>query len=458
MDNTFRKPSEYKDDIARLSFERNMMLNGGLHDHTDHADHAEDMGEITGQKYDNDLEKGMPIRSQYNIRKPIHDENKHIDFNIHHVKAKKINVKSYDDGGDAGYAEIDKSMNDLSSQLNPITSCKISMEKMTNNIFYNIFKSMNSHYLVNGLGLYNLFGCLYILSNDITEVELKKFFDFPQKDELFKGFVVLNELDDIFRTTNFMIIGDEVPINIDIINKLKMFCDVLICSDKKHELSKINNHINKIMGAKMKNIITQEILFNLQLTFLTVLIIHPVWLNSFDEIVGGYFNKDDTKTEMNFLFSENKTFGYYEDKTHQLLEIVCANKTMTMGVLIGDLECDEEKLHYFIKNIKNSLMDEVYIPVINSDVKMRFTNVLKNMGLKTPFVKVSASKLFPENVVLQDVIQNVKIIIDNNYVNKKHDNKKAYRSNRKFIANRKFIYYFRMIKTNTFVCIGTFDS
>ncbi len=454
MDNSFMKQNNYKDDIDRLAFERNMMMNGGLHKDDD----DDGAGEITGQKYDIDLEKGMPIRSQYNIRKPIHDENKHIDFNIHHVKAKKLNIKSYDEDINTGYAEIDKSMNDISSQLNPITSCKIPMEKMTHMIFSYILKSMNTHYLINGLGLYNLFGCLYVLSNDITEVELKKFFNFPSKDEILKGFAVLNEIDEMFKIKNFMIIGDEVPINTDIIEKLKMFCDILICSDEKHELSKINNHINKIMGTKMKNTITQEILFSLQLTFLTVLIIQPVWLNSFDNIVGGYFNKDETKTEMNFLFSENKTFGYYEDKTHQLLEIVCGNKTMTMGILVGDLECDEQKLHYFIKNIKNSLMDEVYIPVINSDVKLRFTNVLKNMGLKTPFVKVSASKLFPENVVLQDVIQNVKIIIDNNYVNKKHDNKKAYRSNRKFIANRKFIYYFRMIKTNTIVCIGTFDS
>lgn len=453
MDSSFMKNNKYKDDVTRLSFERNMMLNGGLYDDDD----GKDMGEITGQKYDDYLEKGMPIRSQYNIRKPIYDENKHIDFNIHHVKAHKSNITSYDEDGNAGYAEIDKSMNDLSSQLNPVSSCKIPMEKITYTIFSYIFNSMNKHYLVNGLGLYNLYGCLYILSNDITEIELKKFFNFPSKDELFKGFVVLNELDEMINMKNFMIIGEEVPINMDIISKLKLFCDVLICSDEKHELSKINNHINKIMGMKMKNTITQEILFNLQLTFLTVLTIQPVWLNSFDDIVRGYFNKDDDKIEMNFLFSENKTFGYYEDKTHQLLEVLCGNKTMTMGVLIGELDCDEQKLHYFIKNIKNSLMDEVYIPIINSDVKIRFTNVFRNMGLKTPFVKISASKLFPENVVLQDVIQNVKIIIDNNFINKKHDNKKIYRSNRKFIANRKFMYYFRMIKTNTIICIGLYQ-
>ena len=92
---------------------------------------------------------------------------------------------------------------------------------------------------------------------------------------------------------------------------------------------------------------------------------------------------------------------------------------------------------------------------------MRYNTVLKNIGLKSIFIKLN-SQLFPEGVVLQDIVQNVKIIIDNaNYKSSNSHKKGGYKTTRKFIANKPFIYYFRLLNAdnaNNIITIGNFTS
>jgi hypothetical protein len=79
------------------------------------------------------------------------------------------------------------------------------------------------------------------------------------------------------------------------------------------------------------------------------------------------------------------------------------------------------------------------------------------MGLNTIFHKITSKELFPEgNVKIHDIIQNVKIIIDDASY-KEVDNSRGYHSIRKFIADRPFFYYFRATKTNTILFNGFYN-
>ena len=72
-----------------------------------------------------------------------------------------------------------------------------------------------------------------------------------------------------------------------------------------------------------------------------------------------------------------------------------------------------EKLHFYIEHAQETTLEEVRIPIFTQDLKFRYNNAFKKMGLNSIFHKITANELFPEgNVILHDIIQNVKIIID----------------------------------------------
>ena len=425
-------------------------------------------GEITGNKYDKTVDtdnRGLPMRSQYNIRKPVYDENEHLDFNLFDEKPSKLKVKSFDPlsgNSNSGFAEIKTSMKNISSQLNPVTICSNTIEKLTNELFYTLYDLMNKNYIINGLGLYELFASLYLSSGGMTEVELKKYFDFPEKEVLYKGlskiYLGLTDIEHMINIKNFMIIDNDVPHDVEYINIIKYFCTLIAINinNCEKEAIKINTLVNNIMRCEMRKIVTSENLNDLQLMFLTVATIHPVWKYPFDKITTEYFNK----TKINYLHGINRTYGYFEDNENQLIEILCENNLMSMGILLSRGEnisdIDETKMHFYITHMKECVMDEVLIPMFQVDTKIRYNSVLKQTGLKSPFIKVVSPKLFPENVILHDIIQNVKIIINNDNCGTKSENKNVYKTSRRFIVNKKFIYYFRLIATNTIILIGIY--
>ena len=149
------------------------------------------------------------------------------------------------------------------------------------------------------------------------------------------------------------------------------------------------------------------------------------------------------------------------DNENQLLEVLCENNLLSYGIILSKgneiADIDDTKIQFYITHMKECMLDEVLIPTFTHDTKIRFNNTFKKMGLNSVFMKIVSPKLFPEGVVLQDVVQNIKIIIDNTYSDSNNDNHNmCYKSNRKFIANKKFIYYFRMLKTNTILLIGQY--
>lgn len=472
--------------VDRLDFERNIMFNQNSNINSDEKSmysnqssnsyRDPNVGEITGSKYEigcGGTDRGLPMRSQYTIKKQSYDPNDHLNFDLFDDRPSKLKVKSNDpieSGNLCNYADISSSVSKISTQINPVVINSNGIDRLNNNAFYYLFDIMeNNNYVVNGMGLYNLFASLYIISNNETEIETKKFFEFPKKDVLFKGLITINDKLDLVGAgnmivmKNFMLIGSDVPYNPQYYDTIKDFCILakIDITNKPQEAYKLNELIRKTMHKEMRNSITVDNITNLQLMFLTTAVIKPIWRTSFDKISTGIFYGNDGKTvQCNFLHSIGQTYGYYENNDNQLLEIICDGNNLAMGCLLFKNELnasvDDIKLHFYISHLKECVLDEVVIPMFKQDFKLRFNNTLKNMGLQTVFMNIKSSTLFSEGITLQDVVQNVKIIIGNSYGTTQRANK-GHRSNKKFIADRPFIFYFRLVKTNTFIVMGIYQ-
>jgi serine protease inhibitor len=426
-------------------------------------------GEIIENDYDEDINlRGLPVRSQYNTRKQVHDANANLDFDLYDDRPSKLNVGFNDLAGEgnAAYCGINESMSKLSSQVHPISISAEKIDRINNNIFYYLFDIMKSStYMVNGIGLFNLFASLYLASDGITEVDTQKFFSFPRKDILHEGMMVINKrlnvCQEMINIKNFMFVGD-VPYNQRFYNTIKPFCMLVTLNidDPENEALKVNMMIKKMFNVNIKNPLTTENVQDLQLMFLTTAVIHPIWAQPWDEIIPGVFQGFAEDKKVNYMRAIQKSFGYFEDDNHQLVEIKCHGDELVMGFLnykhefIPDV--NDSDLHAMIQHMKNSMLSEVVIPGFHQDLKIRLNNTLKNMGMQSVFLKITAQKMFPEGCVLQDVVQNIKILVDDSHRTSKNTYG-GYKTNVRVVLNKPFIFYFRLVKTNTILLIGAYQ-
>lgn len=434
-------------------------------------------GEITGSKPNEDdvVGRGLPLRSQYNIRKSTYDDNPKLDFKLYSDNSKS--TRNYDiknnDSNDM-YADVHTSMVRLSTQINPISINAVAIDTLNNsmfNYFYetNSLKGMNC--LINGFGIYQLFVALYLTSFGATEIELKKIFGFPKKECVQRGLgKILSSLDRLENTETkkminvkkYIIVGNDVPIDNTLPPMLKRFCKFIVSSgDSVDDANRINELIAKdnLCDGKTNKTkyIIQDNLKNLQLMMLTTATIKPVWHKDFDCIVEEYFGR----YRRQFLYSIDSKHGYYEDNKNQILEIKCEGNKMVVGFVMDKtnqtLKIDNDRLNFLISQLKQTNITELMILAQNENIKLRFNSCMKNMGLQTVFTQTQ-SNLFPENVVLHDILQNINIIIDNGsngLINKPSKSRPTRTNNgKRFITNKPFLYYFRLIESNTIIFMG----
>lgn len=429
-------------------------------------------GEITGNKLANDgIDKGMPMRSQYNPKKPIYDSNKYLDFNLFKEKQSKLNVGYSDDTNNnySSFADIQTSMTSITQQVNPDNVMTNSLEDLGTRLFKNMYNSLpNNDFVISTYGIYTLFASVFLLSNGNTEHESKKFFNYPEKKILNESLIKLtnNLKNGGINIKNFFIYGNNIPHNGEFLSSIENFCipaPINIYEPKK-EAVKLTYIINKLMDEKMRNPVTPSTLENLQVMLMTTAVIHPKWKFPFERIAKGYFYGYENEKKLNYLISYGKVFNYFEDNEHQLVELNCSNKGNDRGICFGiilhknnqTIETNE-KLHFYIEHMKPTSLDEIRIPAFTQDLKFRYNNIIKKMGYQTPFYQITAKHLFPEGKVqLHDIIQNVKIIIDNSSF-EKQETAKGYNTIRKFIADKPFFYYFRSLETNTIFINGLFQ-
>lgn len=418
------------------------------------------MGEITGKKFSQDeIKFKMPIRTGYTTKKPILDNsNKYLEFDLHNkteLFSTSSNVMPNQSGSE--FTDIDASTTKISSEINPNIIVSKNIEKLGMNMFSQIYSiTPMNEIIINNLGLFTMFTALYLGSSSTTEIQLNERFNFGKKQLLELGINnILDELikdPEIFNMTNIMIIGDDVPIDINYMKAIDKYCSCIRVSidDIESESHRVNKILKKFIPQLDKIVLIGKNLINLQLMLANLLYIHPKFDHNFNLI-------------NSHLYSIGGTFDYFEDSNFQHIELKISNDKMRFGICIG--KTDVESIYNLTLNIlktnisklKESVLNEVKIPCFTQNIKLRLNKLLmKYIGIDSVFIKLIVPELFPESAVIHDVVQNIKIQIDLFISSQREVQTKSYKSDRNFIVNDEFMYYFRLSESDTIILFGNF--
>lgn len=462
-------------------FDRNFMSINKQHNNNDQMSCDSDVGEITGDHIKSkEYGKGMPIRSSYNSKKPIYDANQYLDFNIYNKKPEQKKLGYNESGNYTSFAEVGSSMISMTQQANPDNIVKNHIEFLGTRIFDYISKSFpDNNIAFASIGLYSLFSFLYLAGDDITQNELQKFFNFPKKNILKVSIEKLNNtIDSISKSSNhkhpsfiiknFIILGDNIPYDPDYIQNNSnhyIFARTNISNPSK-EAKKLSMIINKIMNTEMRNPVKSSNIENLQLMFMTVASFKPLWITPFDRKMKGIFYGYDGDMQQQYLISHGKTYQYFEDNEWQILELGCGNLakndsgyTLAFGIVLPkntNKNLSNEKIKFCLEHAKMTTLEEVRIPCFTHNLKFRYNTVLKKLGLNTVFNQIISRQLFMNGrPMLHDVIQNIKITIDD-YSSHNKASSRGVISLSRFIANKPFQYYFRLCDDNVIILNGMY--
>lgn len=416
-------------------------------------------GEITGQKFMiSQIDHGMPLRSMYNTKKVDYDKLKSYnrnDFDLFDDASGKMTNITYDDS-------------DQGKLINDTSGISININKFSINLFSLLKRYLNDHFCISPYGLYNIFGVIYFSSKGISENDLSKYFLMIHKNEILGELTSLKQLLDKIIQTKQLILKDIILINNDLtINKTYIeYTDSIIeiypfcLNNYENETININKYINKLSNSPKLLIqpISNKIIAKGKIISLNCGFIKPIWKEPFDKIFDSKFIGNTTRI-IKTLGQIDHHYEYYEDNFNQLIEFRCIGDILSMGIILPkeyiEPNITYEQISLMMKNIKMTYLDEVRIPVFTEQIKMKLTNVLYHDGLKSIFHKLYIPEFINKETKISDIVQNLTIIITNND-NIKHHNKQinSYISNIKFIADHPFIYYFKLIPTNTIIIMG----
>lgn len=463
----------------KLYEQKNSYYNNGY----ERFNQNKNIGEITGDSLEiSMIDKGMPLRSNCNFskKKNIEDEkghNRFTDFDIFEEdKQLNLDISYYDpDGGKmCGFDDIiEKS---VLHNSDPLELVNYTVNDFNWYMMENIKNLLNENIFYTTTGILTLMGTLYIASNSQTENNLLNYFNFPEKQTLFDG---LNELNSQINQSqcidikNFIFMGQDYELNELYTKYIENMVNVytLKNNDPQNEANKINIWLNKIYGNLPGNIFNSNHIKNLDTTCLSVGVLRTVWKTPFEKIILHTFKGKEIANKQ-FMYNSSKTYDYFEDNIAQLIELPMYDNILSMGIILPKTDINMshnskiqlpqigiKEFNLYISNLKPTNLDEVAIPKFNQHSKIRISSIFKKTGLENLFAKLEIPELTKKSSMLTDVIQNIYLIVDNKYMQSKdkYDNyNRGAKSNRKFIADRSFIYYFRCIKTNTVIMTGQY--
>lgn len=445
------------------------------------------IGEVTGEKFDGSdiYDKGMPVRSSFTVRKSHYDDNIHNDFDLYDKIDRNHSEKlTYDDNmdgnndGGGGYALLDEAMKSITRGTDPYETCISGVNSLTCWMHDNMSTLSREDFIVNGLGLFSIFGTIYLISKGNTELELKNYFDYQDKRHLNAGLLMLREKNNEFRDQiiidNYIINDKDIPSNMAAAKKLKslIFNLVVNLSYPEEEADRVNDIIEKISG--IDDVISSNTLIKSDISLITVAKLAPIWAYKIDGVIKANFlrrGQTGRQNEQSFIRFVGKTFDYHEDAERQIIEIPMHGDRFVIGIVLpksdplnhqssqgsqGNQNITNLKvLTTSLNFMKPTIMDEVLIPIIDKRYKTRMNATLQKTGLNVVFSEQEMVGLYPEGGSINDCIQYIDVIFGTRSANRKCENR-GYRTTRKFIANRCFEYYLRNIENSCIMMMGKY--
>jgi serine protease inhibitor len=147
----------------------------------------------------------------------------------------------------------------------------------------------------------------------------------------------------------------------------------------------------------------------------------------------------------------------------ELLEIPSYDKKVSFGIITTNDDyfpsINYEIINYMISNLAPTNFKYLLIPQIKENLKMRYTNILKESGLQRIFNQMEIPELLVDNnIYLNDILQNIFLVIDKNN-NNSNNQKRTIKSQNPPIVKKidtPFIFYLRLNTINTILCLGQY--
>jgi hypothetical protein len=446
--------------LDRIDIEREeFMKNSYLEDN----DSDEEFGSMTNSRFDNTLERGMPSRPTVNIRKNLHEQNVHPEYLLRKSREPVRNMNPFDPHATSGgFAEINADTK-ITQSTKVESLCSDNINSLSIFFVKNLAKILVTPFVISSIDIYRSFASLYISSKGNTEIELKNYFEFPRKELIVENFTSI--LDDLEKSSNqikngsCILFNKDLPINpafCKYIDKLTKFRKIDL-QNINNETNNINNIITQITQTNMKKSVSSQNLENLNVLLLTYSYINPTLLINNPEIKPEkFFSIFSGLINVNYLFAHQQVFGYAQHENLELIEICCENSDLMFGMIKIEDELNFKKsdLITLTKKLKPVFFNYVQFPMFNIKTKLKLKNVFKKSDLQTIFLDLNSPELFSEQTKLDEVLQNSEIKIDNKFKKVKVTNN--YKSDKTYILDKSFVYYFRLRESNTFVTIGIF--
>ncbi len=258
---------------------------------------------------------------------------------------------------------------------------------------------------------YSIFAALgmtYEGAKGDTKDEIKSVFHFPEDSILRPNFAKIyneinkNEEDYELRTGNALWIQKDYPFLEDYINIIEKYyggkasnLDFIKETEKSRQT--INNFIEEQTNGKIKDLIPKGVLDPLTRLVLTnAIYFKGTWQWEFnpkntEEVDFKITPTDIVKVPMMYMKPEKAKFNYADLEDLQILELPYKEEKISMLILLPKDNLENikpltiEKLKEWKSQMKETTLDEIYLPKFEFDTKYYMKETLIDMGMPTAF-------------------------------------------------------------------------
>jgi len=421
---------------------------------------GDNFGEITNEIIENNMfDKGMPMRSNYQIKKEVFDQNSYLDFNLFDKTNKNNNVEynvDYNDQVNNNLCNIDNSFDIISHKVDPHQVCMDGISFINIFLYNNINRLFNDNFNINGLSLYITFATLFFGSAKNSEIEIKKYFGFLNKDntlETLEDFINLhvNKIFPYMSFRSYIICNKYVPVSKKFIKYSQLVPFIQIDNQDPDEVHRLNTMFENETNSP--NIMSFKTLKKINISIVNILRFNPVWAIKVHAISMKKFMGSKTP----FLKFKNVMIGYYEDSDKIILEVPIEGMELFYGIVLSkdhNVLIDYDNFNANLQDMKMKQIGELLIPKIVQRTKLRLNNVLKSTNLKVIFMELDLPDIFMENQSgISDVIQYCDLIIDETCTSS-NSQCNNYKTMDNIIINRSFSYYLKYAPENVILSMG----
>lgn len=327
------------------------------------------------------------------------------------------------------------------------------------NLFYKIYnKIQNKNIIISPYSILSIFYIIYLASRNNTEIQIQKFFGFPNKQ-----YRLDNIESPVFKKINLIC----VPNSFQLINKFDYNqYGKLIKLDLNNpgvSANKINSLISQTTNNMINNLINPEDINNLTVMILiNAIYFKSNWVNKFKVSNKFYPNKNNP-----LIYQTETNNRYFEDNLNQILELDYKDGQFTMGLVLpknqNPVNLQKDQLSYYINSLIEQEISDIYIPKFKSDNKFELSKLFYSYGLTDLFKTADLGNLISPNIrtTITKIIHRALIIVDENGTTAAASSylcvDNCASSNKiRFIADHPFLYYIRYKPNNTIIFMGNF--